>query len=46
MKYRRLGKTGIDVSEICLGTWVFGGDLWGEVDDKVSENVVSLAIEK
>lgn len=46
MKYRRLGKTGIDVSEICLGTWVFGGDLWGEVDDKVSESVVSLAIEK
>lgn len=46
MKHRKLGQTNIDVSEICLGTWVFGGDLWGEVDDKVSENVVSLAIDK
>jgi len=45
MKYRKLGKTGIDVSEICLGTWVFGGDLWGEVDDNVSETVVRAAID-
>jgi aryl-alcohol dehydrogenase-like predicted oxidoreductase len=46
MKYRKLGKTNLDVSEICLGTWVFGGDLWGEVDDNVSENVVKEAIDK
>jgi aryl-alcohol dehydrogenase-like predicted oxidoreductase len=25
MKYRKLGRTGVDVSELCLGTMMFGG---------------------
>ncbi len=29
MKYRRLGKTELDVSVVCVGTWQFGGD-WGK----------------
>jgi methylglyoxal reductase len=45
MKYRKLGRTDVDVSEICLGTWVFGGDLWGETDDSVSEAVVRSAVD-
>jgi aryl-alcohol dehydrogenase-like predicted oxidoreductase len=45
MKYKKLGDTGFEVSEICLGTWVFGGDCWGEVDDKVSQRVVEEAVE-
>jgi len=29
MKYRKLGKTGFDISEVSLGTWQLGGR-WGE----------------
>jgi len=31
---------------VCLGSWVFGGDCWGEVDDAQSERVVREAVEK
>jgi aryl-alcohol dehydrogenase-like predicted oxidoreductase len=32
MKYRRLGKTGWEVSSVSFGAWAIGGD-WGHVDD-------------
>jgi aryl-alcohol dehydrogenase-like predicted oxidoreductase len=32
MRYRRLGKTGYEVSEVGFGTWQLGAD-WGAVDD-------------
>ena len=31
MKTIKLGRTDLEVSRICLGTWQFGGD-WGEID--------------
>ena len=46
MKYQRFGNTDMEVSAICLGTWVFGGDCWGEVDDAESVSVVTEAVEK
>ena len=46
MEYRKLGKSDLEVSAIALGTWVFGGDCWGEVDDSRSVRVVEDAIEK
>ena len=34
MKYRKLGKSGIEVSEIGFGAWVIGLDWWGKkIDD-------------
>ena len=35
MRYRPLGKSGFDVSEIGFGAWAIGAD-WGDVDDEHS----------
>ncbi|OWY69652.1 hypothetical protein B7486_20095 [cyanobacterium TDX16] len=40
MKLRRLGNTGIQVSELCLGTMNFGMADWG-VDEKTSLDVIA-----
>lgn len=34
MKYRTLGRTGLKVSEIAQGTWAFGNNVYGGVDEK------------
>lgn len=44
MKYRMLGKTGIEVSEVSFGAWAIGGT-WGPVDDDVSMKALEAAIE-
>ena len=45
MKYRRLGKTNLQVSEIGLGLWAVGGDDWGPVDDRDSLAAIARAFE-
>lgn len=40
MEYRKLGKSGIEVSEIGFGSWAIGGNQWGPVDN--SESVAAL----
>ena len=40
MKFRPLGKTGINVSEIGFGAWGIGGQMWKGSDDK--ESMVAL----
>ncbi len=46
MNYRRLGKTGFEISEISLGTWQLGGR-WGEqFNDKTAQNILHAAVDK
>ena len=42
---RKLGKTGIEVSEIGFGAWAIGGDAWGPVDDGQSLRAMEAAVE-
>ncbi len=45
MKYRTLGKTGFEVSEVSLGTWQVGGR-WGEpFSDENAETIINRAID-
>jgi aryl-alcohol dehydrogenase-like predicted oxidoreductase len=44
MRYRRLGRTGWDVSAISFGAWAIGGS-WGAVDDEASMRALHAAID-
>jgi aryl-alcohol dehydrogenase-like predicted oxidoreductase len=46
MKYRTLGRTGIDVSEIGYGAWGIGGIQWMGGDDEEAKRAVHLAIDQ
>jgi len=45
MKFRKLGKTKIKVSEIGFGMWAIGGDMWGKQDDKDSIGALKKSLE-
>ncbi len=45
MEYRELGKSGIHVSEVSLGTWTISGGSWGETDDEESIEVIRAAVD-
>lgn len=44
MRYRKLGKTDIDISIISIGAWAIGGDSnWGTSDDAISIKTIHKA---
>lgn len=45
LNQRTLGRSGIAVSEIGLGTWAMGGDEWGQVDDSESIGAIRRALD-
>jgi aryl-alcohol dehydrogenase-like predicted oxidoreductase len=50
MRYKQLGRTGLFVSEVCLGTMTFGGtgEIWrqiGSVQADEAEEIVRIALE-
>lgn len=45
MNFRKLGRTGLTVSEIGFGTWGIGGNSYGETDDRVSIDALRAAFE-
>jgi aryl-alcohol dehydrogenase-like predicted oxidoreductase len=45
MRYRQLGSTGLEVSEIGYGAWGIGGSQWGGADDDESVQALHHAID-
>jgi aryl-alcohol dehydrogenase-like predicted oxidoreductase len=45
MEYIRLGKSGLEVSRICFGTWQFGGE-WGAVQRDEGKAAVRAALDQ
>lgn len=46
MKYRKLGRTGIEVSEVGYGAWGIGGVQWQGGDDEEAKRALNLAIDQ
>ena len=43
MRYKKFGKTGLEVSEICLGTWGIGGAGWDAHSDEERMDAIKAA---
>lgn len=43
MKYRRLGNSSLEVSEIGFGAWSIGTNWWGQVSEETSERMLKRA---
>ena len=45
MEFRRLGKTGFEISEISLGTWQLGGRWGEEFNFETAETLLNNAVD-
>jgi len=45
MKKRKFGNTGLEITSVGLGTWVFGGWPWNEVNEAECEKALEAALE-
>ncbi len=45
MKYRTLGRTGLQCSEIGLGTWAFASNAYGDVAETAARDAVQAALD-
>ena len=45
MKYEYLGSSNLRVSAVGLGTWAYGNDTFGKVDDQQSIRAIRAAVE-
>jgi len=46
MKFRTLGRTGFEISEISLGTWQVGGKWGSGFDDKLADEILNTAVDR
>ena len=45
MRYKKFGRTGLDVSVLGVGTWAIGGDHWGPIDDDESVSAIQAMLD-
>ena len=45
MEYRRLGRTGYEISAVSFGAWAIGGQAWGGADDETSLRALHRAVD-
>lgn len=46
MNYRKLGKTGFNISEISLGTWQVGGKWGSGFNNESADHIINTAIDQ
>jgi aryl-alcohol dehydrogenase-like predicted oxidoreductase len=44
-RFRKLGKSGLEISEIGVGLWAAGGDTWGKTDDQDILDAIDCALD-